>query len=161
MPSIKAAAEEIIETESPISRKLLIKKVISRWGITRSGNKVEEIFNKSLAGITKTITTDEDRVFIWKAGQSPDEYNIYRRDDNSEMKRSADDIPSQEILCAAREVLAEQGGMSENALIRETAKKFGFTRTGSVIESTFGYAVRKAVQDGKLSAAENGNITLS
>lgn len=161
MPSIKAAAEEIIETESPISRKLLIKKVISRWGITRSGNKVEEIFNRSLAGITKTITTDEDRVFIWKAGQSPDEYNIYRRDDNSEMKRSADDIPSQEILCAAREVLAEQGGMTENALIRETAKKFGFTRTGSVIELTFGYAVRKAVQDGKLSAAENGNITLS
>ena len=157
---IKAAASEILETESPISRKLLIKKVISRWGITRSGNKVEEIFNKTAAAIPKTITADEDRVFFWKKGQDPEEYGIYRRDDNSEMKRSADDIPSQEIFCAAREVLSEQGGMSESALIRETAKKFGFTRKGTIIESVIGYAVRNAAEKGKLSISESGNITL-
>jgi len=160
MSEIKDAAVEILETESPISRKLLMKKVISRWGITRSGNKVEEIFNKSVAKIPKTITADEDRVFFWKKDHDPEEYSIYRRDDNSEMKRSADDIPSQEILCAAREVLTEQGGMSESVLIRETAKKFGFTRTGTVIESTVGYAVRNAAENGKLTVSESGSITL-
>ena len=76
------------------------------------------------------------------------------------MKRSADDIPSQEIFCAVREVLSEQGGMSESALIRETAKKFGFTRKGTIIESVIGYAVRNAAEKGKLSVSESGNITL-
>ena len=35
---------EIIEMEAPISRKLLMRKVLNAWGISRGGARVERIF---------------------------------------------------------------------------------------------------------------------
>ena len=48
------------------------------------------------------------------------------------------------------EVLSEQIGLSRADLIRETAKKFGYTRLGTVMTSTVEFAVDKAVTDGKI-----------
>ncbi len=72
-----------------------------------------------------------------------------------------DDVTSQEIINAVTEVLREQISLSETDLIRETAKKFGYSRMGGVIESSVEYAVRTGISQGKLIKAENGNIALS
>lgn len=48
------------------------------------------------------------------------------------------------------EVLSEQIGLSRADLIRETAKKFGYTRLGTVMTSTVEFAVVKAVSGGKI-----------
>ncbi len=44
-------------------------------------------------------------------------------------------------------------------LIRETAKKFGFSRMGGVIEGTVGYSIHKNISAGKLVKNDNGSIT--
>ena len=46
--------------------------------------------------------------------------------------------------------LSEQIGLSRADLIRETAKKFGYTRLGAVMTSTVEFAVDKAVTGGKI-----------
>ena len=155
---IKEIAEKIIAVEAPISRKLLMKKVLSAWSITRGGARVESIFTDVMSSVPATATQDEDRVFIWREGQRPEEYSAYRSDSES-AKRTADNIPSEEILCAASEVLSEQISLSEPDLIKETAKKFGFARAGGVIESTIGYAVRKGIESGKLVKTDKGRVT--
>lgn len=155
---IKEIAEKIIAVEAPISRKLLMKKVLSAWSITRGGARVESIFTDVMSSVSATATQDEDRVFIWREGQRPEEYSAYRADSES-TKRTADNIPSEEILCAASEVLSEQISLSEPDLIKETAKKFGFARAGGVIESTIGYAVRKGIESGKLVKTDKGRVT--
>ena len=155
---IKEIVEKIIAVESPISRKLLMKKVLSAWSITRGGARVESIFTDVMSSVSATATQDEDRVFIWRDGQRPEEYSAYRADSES-AKRTADNIPSEEILCAASEVLSEQISLSEPDLIKETAKKFGFARAGGVIESTIGYAVRKGIESGKLAKSDKGRVT--
>ena len=71
-----------------------------------------------------------------------------------------DDIPSEEILIAAAEVLREQVSLPRPDLIRETAKKFGFSRRGNVIESTISYAIEKGIDRGCLLVLESGNIAL-
>lgn len=108
-----------------------------------------------MSSVPATATQDEDRVFIWRDDQRPEEYSAYRADSES-AKRTADNIPSEEILCAASEVLSEQISLSEPDLIKETAKKFGFARAGGVIESTIGYAVRKGIESGKLAKSDRG-----
>lgn len=155
---IKEIAEKIIAVEAPISRKLLMKKVLSAWSITRGGARVESIFTDVMSSVPATATQDEDRVFIWRDDQRPEEYSAYRADSES-AKRMADNIPSEEILCAASEVLSEQISLSEPDLIKETAKKFGFARAGGVIESTIGYAVRKGIESGKLVKTDKGRVT--
>lgn len=156
-PQIRATAEKILAAESPISQNLLTKKVFSAWGITRSGAKIESIFLDATQGITDCVTADEDRVFIWQRGQKPEQYTIYRVSDDA--KRSADDVPSEEIINAVKEVLSQQISLSESDLIRETAKKLGYSRTVGVVESTISFAVRKGVSAGKLTKAENGYIS--
>lgn len=159
--AIKKAAEEIILVEAPISRKRLVKKVLNEWSITRSGSKVEGIFIDAVKSISANTTTDGDRVFYWRCDQDPDEYHGYRIDDADSGKRSMDDIASQEIINAVTEVLCEQISLSETDLIRETAKKFGYSRMGGVIESSVEYAVKSGISSGKFLKNENGNIALS
>lgn len=57
-------------------------------------------------------TADENRVFLWKKGQSPESYSIYRTSDDTN-KRSMEDIPSEEIINAVKEVLCQQISLSE------------------------------------------------
>ncbi|MCM1022652.1 MAG: hypothetical protein NC395_01170 [Prevotella sp.] len=92
---------------------------------------------------------------------NPDKYEGYRVDNTESGKRSMDDIAPQEIINAVTKVLREQISLSETDLIRETAKKFGYSRIGGVIENSVEYAVRTGISKGKIIKAENGNITLS
>ena len=75
------------------------------------------------------------------------------------MQRAIDEIPSQELTCAALEVLEEQIALSESDLIRETAKKFSFTRLTAQIENTVRFATDKAIAEGRISRQENGKLS--
>lgn len=79
--------------------------------------------------------------------------------EQNENRRNIDDISSKEILNAAIQVLSEQGGMQKFDLIKESAKKFGFTRTGALIDTTVGFAVDNAIKNGKLVVSQDGKIT--
>lgn len=158
---IRKLTEEIISVEAPVSRKLLMKKVLSAWGITRGGSRVEGIFLDVIKDIPMNVTYDDERVFIWKKDQNPDTYTLYRVDDAEAGKRSMDEIASEEIRNAVTEVLCEQISLSETDLIKETAKKFGYSRMGGVIESSVGYAIRRGISTGRLVKSENGNIALT
>ncbi|MEE0869721.1 MAG: DUF3320 domain-containing protein, partial [Ruminococcus sp.] len=63
---IRNLMKSIIETEAPISRKSLFKKVLSAWGITRSGNKVESILDNAITFVDKSETYENGSIFYWK-----------------------------------------------------------------------------------------------
>lgn len=144
---IRETAEKMIAVEAPISEKLFMRKVFTAWGITRSGSRVESIFADAAQGVSPFATADENRVFLWKEGQSPESYSIYRTSDDTN-KRSMEDIPSEEIINAVKEVLCQQISLSETDLVRETAKKFGYTRAVGITESVISYTLKKALTAG-------------
>ena len=157
---ICSLAEKIIANEAPISRKLLMKKILGAWSITRGGSRVDIIFADILKTIPKKITADEDRVFIWTKEQDPETYSIYRVEDEDSEQRDIDEIVSEEIRNAVKEVLCQQISLSESDLIKETAKKFGYSRIGGVIEKTIGFAIEKDIQAGRLKKSDKGSISL-
>ncbi len=159
-PKIMAVAKEIVDTEAPISRKYLMKKIYAAWDITRGGARVDTIFAKVVKELDIKFSGDDDRVFIWKQDQTPSAYDQYRVEDAFGNKRSMDDIPSEEIIIAIKEVLNEQISLSEADLIKETAKKFGYPRLGSVIESVIRFSIKRAMEQGLIGILENGNVGL-
>ena len=159
--SIAGLMRKILIAEAPISRKALMKKTLSAWGITRSGSRVEASFDAALQKVEKQETRDMDAVFYWKKNQEPEKYQGYRVEDQHGNKRNMDDISSYEITNAIREVLAEQVGLSKRDLIRETAKKFGFTRMGNVIETVISHAIDIAVQRGIIAVDDGDKVTLN
>ena len=90
----------------------------------------------SLWNIEKKETNDDERIFYWKMDQLPEKYNYYRVEDAEGNKRAMDDVPSHEIINAIIEVLEEQISIGDKTLVREVAKKFGYSRLGNVIENS-------------------------
>ena len=112
---------KILEAEAPISRKLLIKKLLNNFGIMRNGPKINayltEIFrNMHLA------TTGTDDVFFWKNKTNIRTLSVYR----PAAGRDPQDIAPEEVAQAIRQVVKDQFAIDEDGLIRETAALFGF-----------------------------------
>ena len=49
--------------------------------------------------------------------------------------------------------------LSEADLVRETAKKFGYTRAVGTTESVISYTLKKALTAGLIKKSESGNIS--
>jgi hypothetical protein len=49
--------------------------------------------------------------------------------------------------------------LSETDLVRETAKKFGYTRAVGITESVISYTLKKALTAGLIKKSESGNIS--
>ncbi len=152
---------EIMELEAPISRNHLLHKVLYAWGIARSGSRVEEIFDTALQQVEKRESRDLENLFYWRAEQVPEEYFVYRVQKGAEQKRGMESISSYEIGNAIKEVLEEQISMSREDLLRETARKFGFTRLGTVIEGTLSHAIKAAEERAVIKSAENQKMVLT
>lgn len=157
---IRSLMMNIIETEAPVSRKALFKKVLSAWGITRSGNKVESILDTVVTFVDKSETVDNGNIFYWKKNQNPAEYSVYRVDEQSDWKRSIDDISSYEILNAVIEVLSEQISLHTDDLVKEAAKKLGYSRTGTLIDATVRNAVMLGQQNNILKISDGNKVSL-
>ncbi len=149
----------ILEKEAPISRRLLLKKILGMWGISRSGARVERIFDEVLACVDCSVTQEGERSFLWNFGQKPEEYMVYRVENRDGERRGIEDIPFQEILNAMLEVLEEQVSIPEEELNRAAAQKLGFARAGSAIADRMSDVVRQAVAQGRMKRTQNGSLT--
>ena len=98
-------------------------------------------------------TVSNGMTFYWNSTQLPEDYGIYRTPEPGCDKRAMDDICPEEIANAVRSVADMQLSLSRTDLIRETAKLFGFTRVGGVIEN--------AVSAGIAAAQARGDIDIS
>ena len=152
------AAVTVMAQEAPVSRRQLVRKLMEAWDITRGGSRVDTVMAHALAKVEKQITGDDDRAFFWRKDQNPEEYRIYRVEDAEGNRRDIEDIPSEEIRNAMSEVLEEQISLTKEDLLRETAKKFGFTRSGNVIDRVLDHALGKCMETGVIRRLENGKL---
>ena len=153
---IAECMKEIIQREAPISKRLLYKKTMNSWGISRSGSRVEGILDQLLTGLNIKVTKVDNTQFCWRQDQMPDQYRDYRIATTEEEKRSMDDISPEEISNAIKTVIELQVSLSRTDLIRETAKLFGFTRMGNVIELAVNHGIKEALQREWICLSEDG-----
>lgn len=154
-PRIMSAIRKTIEQEAPISHKLLTKRVIESWGISRSGSKVESIILDAIRSIRVKTTVSSGQKFYWNDEQEPNAYLIYRVSSEQE-KRTMDDICEQEVANAIYQIIENQCSLSEEDLIRETGKLFGFSRMGTVIEKSAKAGIQCAISRGLIEKSMEG-----
>lgn len=151
---IQHQISDVINVEAPISRDQLCRRVLSMWGISRIGSRIDNHFNRLFARMNlKTTGVGKDR-FFWMSEQNPADYMNYRI-----YMTTASDISPEEVSVAVYEVLEAQISLSREDLIRETARLFGYARLGSIVESSMLRGIEKAIQRG-LAKEENERIIL-
>ena len=139
--------KKVLEVEAPVSKDLLCKRVLSAWGISRNGARLNSYLENLFSGLDMRKTGNSDNVFFWKPEQHPSAYTLYRYTENENDKRNADDIPKEEIANAVKQILKEQISLSKGDLIRETAKLFGFSKVGNNVETAMREGIKLAVDD--------------
>ncbi|MBR3630485.1 MAG: DUF3320 domain-containing protein, partial [Oscillospiraceae bacterium] len=157
--SLRKIAEmigRVIEAEAPVSKKAVLRKVIAAYGITRSGSRIEQIFEAALQKTEPKKTESRGQVFLWKAEQDPVCYETFR---NGSEKRAIDDICTEELCGALSCLLRSEVSSPKADLIRETAKLMGFARVTPLVEQAVAEGLALAVQRGTASC-ENDIVTL-
>lgn len=145
---ILSQLKEVIEKESPISKNLLIKRVLAAWGISRAGSRLNAQFEILLPELNLKKSSTNGITFYWHKEHDPLSFNWYRVPKNLLYKREAEDLPKEEVANAVRAVLINQISLTKNELMRETAKLFGFSRTGSNVEQAMLHGIDYALQRG-------------
>ena len=111
----------ILEAEAPISRRLLIKRLINNYGISRNGVRINTYLTEVFEDMGLVTSGTED-IFYWKDKDQLDNYSGYRL----ASEREALDISPEEVAQAILQVLKEQFAIDEEGLISETARMFGY-----------------------------------
>lgn len=142
---IKEQIHAVIEAEAPIMRNLLARRVLAAWGISKLGTRINAQFEQLLGEANVLKTGIDGDIVFWSKNTSPDQYSAYRVSAANGQKRDAEDIPSEEIANAVKEILSHQISLPHDELVRETSKLFGFARSGTNVEIAMKKGIKKAI----------------
>lgn len=152
--------QQIVATEGPILKTLVGKRMLDSWGIGRMGTRLqarmEDLYNNS--NLKSTLEAN-DEICFWPSEVTPEDYSTFRVWTENRTKRNIDELPISEILNAMKFILKQQISLPSEDLIRETAKEFGFARTGTMVKDRIGFAVQTLITNG-MGIEENGRIKL-
>ncbi len=160
-PGIRKRIISLMETEAPISKANMLRRIVQSYAIARSGSRITAHLESLLDAMGLKTTQQADQTFYWRADQDPETYQRFRTAETEETRREAKDIPVEEAAAAACQALADQLSLNGDDLVREGAKLLGYPRTGSAISALMQEAIRYAQWKGRVTLAPNGNYTLT
>lgn len=151
---IKQQIQSLIDTEAPISKNLLYKKVLQAWNTSRAGARLDKLLEGILKEMNITQKTHH-QPFYWSSDTTLD---FYRGNDIE--KRNMEDIAPEEVIVALQEVVTNNFSIEEDELLRYLARTFGFAKVGKQIDTLLRYTLDMAVKKG-IVKKENDRIKLA
>ena len=152
---------QVLNVEAPVSESSLIKRVVQSYGIARAGSRIQSHMDKILSRLALKTTQQESTAIYWLPEQNPGAYNGYRVSGEGESHRDVRDVPVQEVANAVYVVLYEQFSMEQEDLLRETARKLGYTRLGGNVLAALNAGINYAQYQGGIAEGSNGALTLT
>ncbi|MBR1725017.1 MAG: DUF3320 domain-containing protein, partial [Ruminococcus sp.] len=151
----------ILEAEAPVAYSSMKKRIISAWGISRSGSRVDNTFTAALAplGCRETVSVSGES-FLWSTGMEPERYEGCRvPEPELGDKRPISEICPEELANAAALIISEQISMERSDLMREMSRLFGYPRLTSASEPILSEGIDRAAELQKLVITPEGRIT--
>ncbi len=150
---IKDQITSLVNTESPISKNLLYKKLLDSWNISRAGGKLNAYLDEIVKEL-QIMTTAHHQPFYWNHNRVLEYYR-----NNETENRNIDDIAPEEILVALQEIMSNCLSIEESELIRHLARTFGFSKVGRKIDTILRYVIDMA-EDKNLVIKDKERIRL-
>ena len=117
----------IVAVESPVHEDELARRVARLAGSLRTGARIVEAVKRGLNLAKSSGAVISDGPFLIAPGAV---VKVRSRVQASPSLRKGEMLPPQEIAAAIELAKAENGAMSEDDLIVEVSRLFGFERTG-------------------------------
>lgn len=151
--------DSVMAVEAPVSERLLGKRIIDGFGISRMTAKAQSRLRMEYERKGLKFTEQPSGRFFWRDDQDSGSYGLYRTSGSGADRREASDVPLREALNAVVEVVGDQIGLPVSDAVREAARRLGYSRLGSVITSLIEGAIESAVSEGLLRI-ERGRLSM-
>jgi len=138
--------DEVVNLEAPISRPLLCKRILSAWGISRLGPRLDTYLGTLLSRTPYHKVIHEGVTYFWKEKAQMDNYAVFRTNSG----RDATDLPPEEVANAIKQTLEEQISLPTPDLARLVAQLFGYARMGTNVEAAMYQGIKLAVAKGAI-----------
>jgi hypothetical protein len=150
---------ELVEKEGPIHFDYAVERLADAWGIKRVTPKISHAVQESINALIRDQKVTIKGSFLW----SPQLKDVQIRipvDGISETKRKLEHLPPEEVETAMKLIAQYALGISDESLIAETAKVFGFNHSTDKSKEYFNEILKRLIRERKL-ATKDGVITLA
>lgn len=154
--TVKQQIQNVIETEAPVSKSMLYKKVLQAWNISRAGARLDRFLEEVIAEMN--ITQSQHQQPFYFSSKNGLTLTHYRS--NETEKRKIEDIAPEEIMVALEEAVRNHLSIEEDELIKYLARIFDFGRVGRQVDSLIRYAIGLAVKE-KRVVMEGSRVKIS
>lgn len=144
---------ELINTEAPISKSLLFRKILKLWNTTRAGSKLNNYLTEIADSIPAITKTNSHQEFYWSEKINHENLQHYR--DNSIEKRVMEDIAPEEINLVIMEIMKHNLSVNREDLVRQTSRSFGFLKVGAQIDAVINFSIENLIDENKLTQSAN------
>ncbi|MCQ2146472.1 MAG: DUF3320 domain-containing protein [Bacteroidales bacterium] len=148
---VRQKIQDVIEKESPVSLGIICRRVSAAFGFAQTGPRMKRYILGVLDSMGLKWTDGPECPFYWKANQDPSILNVFRPDSS----RDSIDIAPEEIAVAVVMILENQGALPMDALTREVANTFNFTRLGSKVLPSMQAGINFAISIGKANLVDD------
>ena len=146
--------EELVKEEGPIHFDYAVKRLASAWGVKRKNSKIVHAVSEALNLLLINRKVIVKGNFLWPPELQEAQVRV-PVSGVPESKRKLEHIPPEEIEKAMKTIAQYALGISAESLIAETAKVFGFSRTGEKSRKRFSDIYKRLLWEKKLICTNN------
>lgn len=145
--------DRVLEVEGPVHRDLIVERVRGRYGLRRAGKRIQarldlDLRNGSAGRIGQPAAgAASRRKVFWTV---PDRAAVPRRPAPGNAPRKIEHFADGELEAGVLLVAEKCFGAGLDDLVTQTAREFGFRRTGAEIEKKLSAVVRRLHRRGDL-----------
>jgi very-short-patch-repair endonuclease len=150
------AVVHCVTIEGPIHVELLTKRMTAEWGLQRAGVRIVNAIEHAISAAVAQGRIDRSGAFLRIPGTVV--LGIRGEDEHGAL-RAVGHLPPEEIEKAFELILEHAFSLSEDELVLQTARLFGFRRTGAEIDRRFRESIHSTVERQRLEL-RNGRIQI-
>lgn len=154
-PDIRKDIISVVKAESPVSLRTLSKRVLSHWGISRCGVRLENKIESLASHLDLYIEACGSLKFYWNGKEEQKRMSYFRIPDGKSFRREIVDIAPEELANVYKYIADEYKLIAIDAADRELIKILGFTRVTQKVRKHLAKSLEIAEKRGYLKTVKN------
>jgi len=146
---LREVVEQIIDFEGPVHKEEIAKRVTAVWGLKRTGSRIREATHRALEDLVREGKIHKEGHFFSLTSETwvpPRD----RQDVESVTLRNPEMLPPVEIRTGLTMAIQQHVGVSEDHLVVEVTRMFGFKRAGGSLQSIIRDQLQKLLEQGEV-----------
>ncbi len=149
--SLRSVLLEVVLSETPVHIEIAARRVADVWGVSRVGSRIMTAIEYAVTSLVKEKAISRRKNFLWASDEKASLKVRCPDPSDPDTQRKLDHISAEEIGLGVSTILEAALSLSEEELIVQTARLFGFQRTGNDIRARLKKVIKEMLKGSKLN----------